>query len=83
MDWITGMQRAIDYVENHLTENIDYELVAKESFSSSYHFQRMFSILCGYTLGEYMNGAQTIWIRSLARKRQSVLNKLSFLPDFI
>ena len=54
MDWITGMQKAIDYIEANLTEEIDYEQVAAESFSSSYHFQRVFSILCGYTLGEYI-----------------------------
>ena len=54
MDWVTGMQCAIDYIEAHLTEDIDYEKVAAESFSSSYHFQRVFSILCGYTLGEYI-----------------------------
>lgn len=54
MDWITGMQKAIDYIEANLTEEIDYEKVAAESFSSSYHFQRVFGILCGYTLGEYI-----------------------------
>jgi len=54
MDWITGMQKAIDYVEEHLTDDIDYEQVAAQSFSSNYHFQRVFSILCGYTLGEYI-----------------------------
>ena len=54
MDWITGMQKAIDYIEANLTEEIDYEKVAAKSFSSSYHFQRVFSILCGYTLGEYI-----------------------------
>lgn len=54
MDWITGLQRAIDYIEERLTEDIDYEKVASVSFSSSYHFQRVFSILCGYTLGEYI-----------------------------
>ena len=54
MDWITGMQKAIDYIESNLTEEIDYGKVAAESFSSSYHFQRVFSILCGYTLGEYI-----------------------------
>ncbi len=54
MDWITGMQKAIDYVEEHLTDDIDYEQAAARSFSSSYHFQRVFSILCGYTLGEYI-----------------------------
>lgn len=54
MDWITGIQNAINYIEDHLAEEIDYEAVARESFSSSFHFQRIFSILCGYTLGEYI-----------------------------
>ena len=54
MDWIKGLQRSIDYIEEHLDEEIDYEKVAKESFSSSYHFQRIFALLCGYTLGEYI-----------------------------
>lgn len=54
MDWITGIQNAIEYIETHITEDIDYELAAKKSFSSSYHFQRVFSILCGYTLGAYI-----------------------------
>lgn len=54
MDWIIGMQKAIDYIENHLTETIDYDVVAAQSYSSSYHFQRVFSILCGFTVGEYI-----------------------------
>jgi AraC family transcriptional regulator len=54
MDWITGMQKAIDYIEENLTEDINYEKIAEKSYSSSYHFQRVFSILCGYTLGEYI-----------------------------
>jgi len=39
-------------IEAHLTETIDYESVAAQSFSSSYHFQRVFGILCGFTVGE-------------------------------
>lgn len=54
MDWITGIQKAIDYIEEHLTDEMDYEKISAESFSSSYHFQRVFSLLCGYTLGEYI-----------------------------
>ena len=54
MDWVTGIQKAIDYIEEHITEEIDYETVARQSFSGVYHFQRIFSILCGYTLGEYI-----------------------------
>ena len=54
MDWIIGIQKAIDYIEDNLTETIDYDMVAAQSFSSSYHFQRVFSILCGFTIGEYI-----------------------------
>lgn len=54
MDWIIGIQKAIDYIEDHLLEEIDYETVAAQSYSSNYHFQRVFSILCGFTLGEYI-----------------------------
>lgn len=54
MDWVTGIQKAIDYIENHITEKLDYEEIAENAFSSPYHFQRVFSILCGYTLGEYI-----------------------------
>lgn len=54
MEWIAGIQKAIDYIEDHLTDEIQYENVAAVSFSSNYHFQRVFSILCGYTLGEYI-----------------------------
>ena len=54
MDWIIGLQKAIDYIENNLTDAIDYEKVAAQSYSSSYHFQRVFSILCGFTIGEYI-----------------------------
>ena len=52
MGRICGIQNAIDDIGKHLTDKIDYEKVAKQSFSSSYHFQRIFGILCGYTLGE-------------------------------
>lgn len=54
MDWVIGIQKAIDYIEEHLTDEIDYEKVAAQSYSSSFHFQRVFSILCGFTLGEYI-----------------------------
>ena len=45
MDWITGIQKAINYIENNITEELDYEAIAKESFSSPFHFQRVFSIM--------------------------------------
>lgn len=54
MDWITGIQKAIDYIEDHILEELDFCDIARQSFSSPFHFQRVFSVLCGYTLGEYI-----------------------------
>ena len=36
MDWITGIQNAINYIEDHLTGELDYEAIARESFSSPF-----------------------------------------------
>lgn len=54
MDWYQGIQKAIDYIEENITEKIDYEEVAKIAYSSTFHFQRVFGIMCGFTLGEYI-----------------------------
>jgi AraC family transcriptional regulator len=54
MDWIRGVQNAIQYVEDNITEKLDFETISKQAFVSSFHFQRAFSILCGFTLGEYI-----------------------------
>ena len=54
MDWFTGMQRAIDYIEDNIASELDYQQIAAKAYSSSYHFQRTFSVLTGYTLGEYI-----------------------------
>ena len=75
MDWITGIQNAINYIEEHLTEEIDYDRVARESFSSSFHFQRVFSILSGYTLGEYIrNRRLSLAGAELATGREKVID---------
>ncbi len=54
MDWVSGIQRAINYTEEHITEEIDFERTARVAYSSPFHFQRVFSILCGFTFGDYI-----------------------------
>lgn len=54
LDWMTGIQHAIDYIEENLTEDLDYNQIAQKAYTSSYHFQRIFSLLCGRSLGEYI-----------------------------
>ncbi len=54
MDWLSGMQQALNYIEEHITEELDYGEIAAQAYSSAYHFQRVFGILYNCTLGEYI-----------------------------
>lgn len=75
MDWIQGIQKAIDYIEQHITEEIDYEEVGKRAYSSSFHFQRIFGIMCGFTLGEYIRRRRlTLAGNDLLSKKMKVID---------
>lgn len=54
MDWIKSFQKAVDYIEEHISEPADHERIAQEMNVSSFYFQKIFSILCGFTVGEYI-----------------------------
>ena len=54
MEWLQGIQNAVHYIEDNITDELAYEEIAKQAYVSSFHFQRAFSIICGFTLGEYI-----------------------------
>ncbi|WP_416148511.1 AraC family transcriptional regulator [Salipaludibacillus sp. HK11] len=54
MDLLKGMNDALHYIEEKLTDRIDFKEVAKRAYCSEYHFKRMFSFLAGVTLSEYI-----------------------------
>lgn len=54
MEWIERLNKAINYIEEHLEGEIEYEEAAKIACCSSYHFQRMFSYIADTTLSEYI-----------------------------
>jgi AraC family transcriptional regulator len=48
------LQQVIDYVEEHIKDEIDPEYVAKMAGYSPYHFYRVFQKHTGYTLMDYV-----------------------------
>lgn len=75
MDWILSIEQAIDYIEEHITEKIDYEEVTKRAYSSTFHFQRVFGITCGLTLGEYIRKRKlTLAGNDLLAKKMKVID---------
>lgn len=54
MEWITRLNHAINYIEEHLCDTVDYDEIAKLACCSTYHFQRMFAYMADTTLSEYI-----------------------------
>lgn len=54
MDLLKNMNDAMKYIEENLTNEIDFKIVASIAYCSEYHFKRMFSFLAGITLSEYI-----------------------------
>lgn len=54
MDLLKNVNSAIQYIEENLTEEINYKEAAKQACCSEYHFKRMFSFLAGIPLSEYV-----------------------------
>ena len=54
MNWLESIEEAIDYIESHLKDDFSVEDVASHVYMSSGYFQKAFSMLCGFTVSEYI-----------------------------
>ncbi len=54
MDWVNRMNQAIDYVENNLNQEIDYEEISRIMGCPFSVFQRSFTQITGISLSEYV-----------------------------
>lgn len=54
MDWQKRLEEALEFIESNLEASLPVETIAKAMYSSPFHFQRMFHMWSGITLGEYV-----------------------------
>ena len=54
MDWLTAIRTAIDYMEEHLEDDICAQDVADRVYLSPFFLQRGFSLMTGCGIGEYL-----------------------------
>lgn len=54
MEWSERISKAINYMESHITEELTIADIAEHAVISPYYFQKGFSMLCGFTVGEYI-----------------------------
>ncbi|QOR68168.1 AraC family transcriptional regulator [Cytobacillus suaedae] len=54
MAWVESIQKAINFIEDNLVEELTIEQISKEANASAFHFQRTFTLLTGISIGEYV-----------------------------
>lgn len=54
MEWIEKLNQSMNYIEEHLTDEINYEQLGRIACCSTYHYQRMFTYMAGIPLAEYI-----------------------------
>ena len=75
MEWIQSLNKAIDYIEDNLLQEITCDDVANHIYISTFHFQRTFNILTGFTVGEYIrNRRLSLAGQELTKENTKVIN---------
>jgi AraC family transcriptional regulator len=54
MDWLKGMNRVIEHIEENLAQPIPYESLSRIAGCSVYEFSRIFSFMTGMSVSEYI-----------------------------
>jgi AraC family transcriptional regulator len=75
MDYLTRIQRAIDYIEEHLKEELPTEQIARAAYFSMWHFQRVFGAIVGLGVKEYVRKRRlTQAMRDLAETDRRIVD---------
>jgi AraC family transcriptional regulator len=75
MEWVDRLNNAINYIEEHITEDISYEQLAQIACCSSYHFQRMFAYMANIPLSEYIRRRRmSLAAADLQNKEENIID---------
>ena len=75
MNYFQRLQTSIDFIENNLTEDITLTEVASKANCSLYHFHRLFQILVGNSVKEYIRKRRlTLAAKQLVKTKKSIID---------
>lgn len=75
MHWIQSLTKAIDLIERSLTRDLSIAEVAASAYASAAHFQLVFHVVMGITVGEYIRN------RRLSLAGQELLDPQRSITD--
>jgi AraC family transcriptional regulator len=75
VEWSERMNAAVDYIEDNLAGEIDFNKAAEKAVCSTFHFQRMFFAINGITPAEYARRRRlTLAARELTTENKKVID---------
>ena len=75
MNYINELKKAIDYIEENLENNINFEIVAKEVGMSAFYFHRIFTAIIGISPTAYIrNRRLTVAAQEISKNNENILD---------
>lgn len=75
MDGLQRMLNSITYIEQNLENDLIIDEIARQACMSRFHFQRMFTMLTGYTVSEYIRNRRiTLATQELVNANAKVID---------
>lgn len=75
MTWVESLQRAINYMEEHLLDTLAIDDIANQANVSVFHFQRTFAVLTDTSVGEYIRRRRlTLAAEELLRSDEKIID---------
>ncbi|WP_374121422.1 helix-turn-helix domain-containing protein [Paenibacillus sp. LHD-117] len=82
MSYAESVQRAIDYIEKHLGEELDLTGIAKESYTSVAQLYRVFYALTGHPVKDYIRKRRMSVAASHLRNSKRTVEELAWDSGF-
>ena len=75
MNYINEMQKAIDYIEDNLDKDINFEKVSKEVGMSSFYFHRIFTAIIGISPTTYIrNRRLSVAAQEISKNNENIVD---------
>ena len=75
MNYINELKRVVDYIEDNLDKDINFEIVAKEVGMSAFYFHRIFTAIIGISPTAYIrNRRLTVAAQEISKNNENILD---------
>jgi AraC-like DNA-binding protein/GNAT superfamily N-acetyltransferase len=79
---VINIETVIDYIENHLDNKLDLEMVAEAVHYSKYHLHRMFTGMVGMTIHDYVQRRQLTEAAKLLVFSDKTILEIAFICGY-